>query len=387
MKRKILSILIMAVMSTTMFAGCRNENTNDKLVNNVVEENKIEKDTTYEEETTQNEEKSIQVGDEIKFGHYEQKGTLDYKEDIEWIVLDVKDDKILVVSKYALKLAPFHEYITDKNVSWSNSTIRNWLNKDFFEIAFSNNERDVVSTTNLNTGDEDKVFLLSDSEAKKYFDSDTERICDAIGWSRGKDELLRGHGWWLRSPGENSGTIVYVRGTGEINYQGTAVANNGFNYNLSYANEWWVRPALWINSTKLQKLIQSDEQDSTEKTYSENEYLRKVLDAYLAYGITSGKEGFEYNFAHLDEDYFPELVIKRELSLVDYQSSYIVYTYKDGKVTVNEYSDYYEFENKYGDYFKSYYDCDYFTKYYYTDDIYDKVDIFRDNTHNELTPY
>ena len=167
MKRKILSILIMTVMSTTMFAGCRNENTNDKLVNNVVEENTMEKDTTYEEETTmekdttyeeettQNEEKSIQVGDEIKFGHYEQKGTLDYKEDIEWIVLDVKDDKILVVSKYALKLAPFHEYITDENVSWSNSTIRNWLNKDFFEIAFSNNERDVVCTTNLDSGDED----------------------------------------------------------------------------------------------------------------------------------------------------------------------------------------------------------------------------------------
>lgn len=379
MKRKILSILIMAVMSTTMFAGCRNENTNDKLVNNVVEENKIEKDTTYEEETTQNEEKSIQVGDEIKFGHYEQKGTLDYKEDIEWIVLDVKDDKIFVISKYALKLAPFHEYVTDKNVSWSNSTIRSWLNNDFFEIAFSNNERDVVCTTTLNTGDEDKVFLLSASEAKQYFDSDTERICDAID-GYGKDELLSNRVWWLRSPGENSGTIACVNGNGEIDYEGTAVANNGFNYNLSYANEWRVRPALWINSTMLKELMQSDEQDSTEKTYSKNEYLRKVLDAYLSYGIATYKEGFYFSFVHLDEDYFPELVIATD-SHINW-GSHTVYTYKDGKVTVTEYSEFKEFADKYSDCF---YEDNF--KYSNFDDIYDALDTFRDSTSSMVTPY
>ncbi len=52
MKRKTLGILIMAVMSTTMLAGCGNEKANDKLVNNVVEGNTLEKDTTHVEENT-----------------------------------------------------------------------------------------------------------------------------------------------------------------------------------------------------------------------------------------------------------------------------------------------------------------------------------------------
>ena len=47
--------------------------------------------------------KNIKVGSYINFGAYEQdNNTSNGKEDVEWLVLEVKDGKALVISKYAL---------------------------------------------------------------------------------------------------------------------------------------------------------------------------------------------------------------------------------------------------------------------------------------------
>lgn len=47
--------------------------------------------------------KNAEVGDIFKFGSYEQDNdTSNGKEDIEWLVLEVKDGKALLISKYAL---------------------------------------------------------------------------------------------------------------------------------------------------------------------------------------------------------------------------------------------------------------------------------------------
>lgn len=61
----------------------------------------------------------------------------------------------------------------DNNKSlWEVSTIREWLNKDFYNKAFSKSEKTKICNVVLKTGrrtTNDNVFILSFDEVKKYF--------------------------------------------------------------------------------------------------------------------------------------------------------------------------------------------------------------------------
>ena len=134
---------------------------------------------------------NIKVGDTITFGHYEQDNNYSNgKEAIEWRVLDVKGDKLLVISSYVLDNKPFHSTL-DRGVTWDRCSLREWLNEEFYNEAFSTNEKSKILTTNVKaessinelalangrsgTGSpvgsdtKDKIFLLSIKEARKYF--------------------------------------------------------------------------------------------------------------------------------------------------------------------------------------------------------------------------
>ena len=53
--------------------------------------------------------KNAEVGDYITFGLYEQDNDLSNgKENIEWLILELKDEKALVISKYALDSKPYN---------------------------------------------------------------------------------------------------------------------------------------------------------------------------------------------------------------------------------------------------------------------------------------
>ena len=87
------------------------------------------------------------VGDMVFFGHYEQDNDLtNGKEAIEWQVVDVQDDgSYILVSRYALDEKKFNEEYVD--VTWKTSTLRKWLNEDFFNTAFSTQEQTVIEAT------------------------------------------------------------------------------------------------------------------------------------------------------------------------------------------------------------------------------------------------
>ncbi|MBO6090393.1 MAG: DUF4214 domain-containing protein [Lachnospiraceae bacterium] len=122
------------------------------------------------------------VGDIIKFGKYEQDGNLSNgKEDIEWVVLSVKSGKAFVTSKYVLDYLPFDTEGVD--VCWETSSLREWLNNDFYNDSFSENEKQSITLStikNINNprnsehaeplnDTDDKVFLLSVEEVMTYF--------------------------------------------------------------------------------------------------------------------------------------------------------------------------------------------------------------------------
>ena len=200
--------------------------------------------------------KTANVGDIIVFGAYEQdNNTSNGKEDIEWLVLAKEDNKILVISDKALDCKPYNQ--SRDYVTWETCSLRNWLNNDFINAAFTAEERAMIPTvtvsadmnpeynTNPGNATKDKVFLLSIVEAEKYFTSDEARKCVPTKYaiSNGastSDSYTKGGKatclWWLRSPGFDQFIAAYVNYFGPVLRYGRSVGN--------VSNS--VRPAMWI---------------------------------------------------------------------------------------------------------------------------------------------
>ncbi len=188
-------------------------------------------------------------GEYIKFGAYEQdNNTSNGKEDIEWLVLEVRDGKALVISKYALDCKQYNTRNTD--VTWETCTLRKWLNNDFINAAFSSYEKAMIPTvtvsadknpdynTNPGNATQDQVFLLSITEANKYFIS--ARKCEPTDYAVANGAWESDGGncwWWLRSPGGSQNCAAFVNIGGDVFEYGNTV---------SLGNDA-VRPAMWID--------------------------------------------------------------------------------------------------------------------------------------------
>lgn len=214
------------------------KNTNEKTVcNQVLQSHELNQNNVQARFNNE----SISVGDIIKFGSYFQSANMPGKESIEWQVLDINDGKALLISKYGLDAKPSFDY-GSKKAYWEISSLRGWLNGAFFNTAFNNNEKErIVFYTNGYT--QDKVFLLSDNEAEKYFTSKDKRKCFATEYAK-KSGVYTGNGkifskdnscmWWLRSHNDDFiADHVSMDGstTTTINPASCCIA---------------VRPAIWI---------------------------------------------------------------------------------------------------------------------------------------------
>ena len=196
-----------------------------------------------------------QVGSWITFGSYEQdNNTVNGKEDIEWQVLEKDGNRILVISRYALDCQQYNTSYT--SVTWETSSLRKWLNGTFLNAAFSAEEQAMIPSVSVSADKNpsystspgnsttDQVFLLSITEANKYFSSDEARKCaltdyaiaqGAWTYNSNKVDGRAACWWWLRSPGGSSSSAAYVR-SGSV-YAG------GFDVIYDTVA---VRPALWI---------------------------------------------------------------------------------------------------------------------------------------------
>ena len=200
--------------------------------------------------------RNAQVGDYIIFGTYEQdNNTSNGSEEIEWLVLDVQDGKALVISKYALDFKPYNS--ENKAVAWETCTLRNWLNDDFIDSAFSADEKSMIPTVTVNDDEnteyntvsgndtQDKVFLLSIDEARGYFGSDSDRLCEFTDYAYAKlNYVSKDNCWyWLRSPGGYQYYAAVVGSGGGVSGMGYLVSNECTA----------VRPAMWISIDSIEK--------------------------------------------------------------------------------------------------------------------------------------
>lgn len=95
---------------------------------------------------------------------------------LRWKVMDIQGDMAFVRTNI-IDYQPFDD--NDPDCTWENSALREWLNGDFYEDAFNDNEKAQIRTSVFETvsgdynyigtsgsGIFDKVFLLNTSEAK-----------------------------------------------------------------------------------------------------------------------------------------------------------------------------------------------------------------------------
>ena len=167
-------------------------------------------------------------GDIFRLGHYPQNG--DKAAPIEWLVLDRKDNEVLLLSLYGLDCQPYD--VGYKSFSWENSSIREWLNSTFYKTSFSAQEQGMIMKTAADKyayphydetpGDSiaaDKVFLLNETDAALLLDSAETRLCRATGYAIGQGTFTSEDGyspWLLRNTEAESESTWCVGCTGLI---------------------------------------------------------------------------------------------------------------------------------------------------------------------------
>ena len=197
----------------------------------------------------------IRVGDSVYFGRYEQDNRSSEKEDIQWIVLEIRDDKALILSQYVLDAIPYHR--KNQSITWADCSLRQWLNDTFLSTAFSSTEARSILTVNVENPNndeyhipggratQDRVFLLSYDDACNYFWGNTERQAGPTQYALSHNvyfEEEKGTSWWwLRSPGKTTDRAGNVVSTGTPSTYGGYVASG----------EGGVRPALWVQKDAL----------------------------------------------------------------------------------------------------------------------------------------
>jgi hypothetical protein len=203
-------------------------------------------------------------------------GGLYYFAGYDWRVLDIKNNKMLLISEKILEDRPYHQ--TRSNKTWELSTLRKYLNGEFYD-KLGEAKSAIVETNNNNQKNQwydtvggnvtnDKVFLLSLDELVKYFgdsgdlsnkrrkdykgNNQSDGYCFYDSYNNARIAKYGGEAsmWWLRSPGRFSTTAAYVSHYGSVFVTGCRVnedcivVDKGINVKTGYAG---VRPALWLN--------------------------------------------------------------------------------------------------------------------------------------------
>ena len=192
----------------------------------------------------------------IVFGSYPKMDTS--KNPIEWIVLDALSDKALLLSKHILDCMPYNSKFEE--ITWEQSSLRKWLNEDFYDIAFDDNNKKLIIKSNIKNDKEYfgevKVFLLSIEEVKKYFGDNNKfdkrlatygtQFAQNIDFNgrklyipmddNEKEWYKNNSKYWLRTPGSHQTNVAGIFFDGHISED------------IGSANDKTigVRPAIWL---------------------------------------------------------------------------------------------------------------------------------------------
>lgn len=169
-------------------------------------------------------------------------------EPIKWRVLHYENSEAFLLSDAILDSQPYHS--ENEEIDWEKSSIRAWLNNEFINKAFSNEENKAINTVELINKDNskygtqggkntsDKLFLLSLSEVDETEESKEYGFWDKKTRKCKNDNFSEEtYFWWLRSPGNSSHDAAGVY------YYGWVF---GYGYDVQEP-AGGIRPALYLN--------------------------------------------------------------------------------------------------------------------------------------------
>ncbi|MCJ8014020.1 DUF6273 domain-containing protein [Paenibacillus sp. KQZ6P-2] len=215
--------------------------------------------------------RNLKPGEFITFGTYPQ--SVDSKElPIKWRVLQNSGSELFVLSEYVLDCKRYHGKSADlkwrdcTEITWHDCDLREWLNDEFYNAAFSDPEKRLIKTTHCTDNGEgcpdteDKVLLLSVAEIKDLSEIHGKDLRRAVGTDfaktkkpdgcslyvydkTNKDNYIIRDGeevgcswWWLRTQGNKPSRTFFVG-------PGCSIRSYGNNSIDGYG----VRPALYMN--------------------------------------------------------------------------------------------------------------------------------------------
>lgn len=140
----------------------------------------------------------------IKLGHF-------FGKDLYWQILEKNNDKALTLCKTGIKRSAFM-YEDDDDCRWESSQIRDFLNNEFFNLAFTEEEKKHITPvctekeTEISSPIFDHIFLLSAAECRYFLPLKRDRkltcMLNAHSWLHGhKSGENPAVSWWLRTTG------------------------------------------------------------------------------------------------------------------------------------------------------------------------------------------
>lgn len=256
------------------------------------------------------------VGQIVEFGRYPQTRDGEILP-IKWKVLKIKNKKAFLLSKNALDQKPYDSRFCEtssltqsKTVTWSNSYIRQWLNTDFLNKAFLDNEKkSIVRTNNTNVvytlkkclmhsvlsptrifkeernvsktisaSTTDLVFLPSMNDIEQLYsfkyggkDLDDLKGKNETVWCGLDDDCI----WVLRDL-EYCSTTSKINGLeflSPISYGPLAVSHMIWSGKIYFSNKnkdkYAIRPAMWVDLSTTEEKVQELKEEQERKRLEE----------------------------------------------------------------------------------------------------------------------
>ncbi len=209
-------------------------------------------------------------GDSISFGKYEQDNNLENGvEDIEWTVIEIQENTALLLSNKILCAADYNNEKVDSEdtLCWGTSSLREWMNGEFYEQAFNEEEKGKIRPMHIVGGgieSVDNVFLLSRMECKGLAGTNREAEPSRYAYNQGLEiSAHQKSSYWLRTVAELEGyygekQIDIIDSNGELFYK-----------SIKDSKQCGVRPAIWLS------LAESNKEPINSSFMEEESYVKK----------------------------------------------------------------------------------------------------------------
>lgn len=203
-------------------------------------------------ETPKNQRKTV------FFGKYYKDKSENEKKPVEWLVLDEQDGYTLLMTK---DIVDSKGWVNNgrNDITWAQTDLRQWLNNDFYNAAFSPSEQSQMALFNAvqpqnpryktpaGKATVDPVSILNYQELIHYMPTNLERRAKPTGYAAEQGCYLNSEGdsaWWLRSPGPTATLPEHLASWGNLGARDHYIDD----YTIG------VRPAVWVKSDYLESV-------------------------------------------------------------------------------------------------------------------------------------